>query len=92
MNGVLRAGQYSSSNTLFCRCGYRYSSGYPRSKGTVLLGFRLNGVIVGVSNNGTSDRVRSGYRFGGYKRDKKYSDLGFRLGCEGCNKGMWVCC
>ena len=39
----------------------------------------MNGVIVGVSNNGTSDRVRSSYRFGGYKRDKKYSDLGFRL-------------
>jgi len=38
----------------------------------------VNGVIRGVSTWGNADRVRGGYRFGGYKRYKDYSDLGFR--------------
>ena len=51
-----------------------------------IIGFRLNGVIVGVSRYGNADRVRCGYRFSGYKRYSNYSDLGFRL-CEWCSKG-----
>ena len=83
----MRAGQYGRSNTLFCRCGYRYSSGYPRSKGNVLLGFRfVNGVLRPSSRSNMSYVARSGERIGSSVRMDYHGTLGFRLVCGWCSK------
>lgn len=84
MNGVLRGGYYGVQTVERQRSGYRYIRN--RVDAIAAIGFRtVNGVIRGVSTWGNADRVRGGYRFGGYKRYKDYSDLGFRL--NGVNRG-----
>ena len=78
MNGVVRSGAYNNSSDRCICAGHRRNT-YTRPTANSAVGFRtVNGVIRGVSTWGNADRVRGGYRFGGYKRYKDYSDLGFR--------------